>query len=46
VTETDISQFPANDPANQVGGHDLRHDLAPVKASQFFLTDKLQIDRT
>jgi len=33
----DTGQFPVNDPANQILGH----DLAPVNASQLFLTDKL-----
>lgn len=34
-------QFPVDDPANQMLGH----EPAPVNAGQLFLADKLQVDR-
>ena len=33
------------DPAHQMLGHDPAHKLAAVYAGQFFLRDKLQLDR-
>jgi hypothetical protein len=39
------SQLVINDPAHQMFGYNPAHDLAPVNAGQFFLTDKLRRER-